>query len=725
MPLGSARSHHYDLCVIFNTISDLKRPSQPKLLKYPVNKSINPKTRKTKSFNSSWYSRFPWLEYSVEKDAALCYCCRNFIPSKGNSASTSTFITTGYRNWANALDKDKGFPQHERSECHRNSYSNWMTWQKVQEGSEKDIMQRLCPDRDMVARENREYLRHLFKYVLWFTTNELAMRGDNESDDSKNPGKWVTFIKLQLEMNPTFKELHSKFTKSKSTDYTSKTSVNGFIEIIADNVRKVICSQIKDAGMFSALIDESKDTAKREEFALAVRYFAGKVVERFYDLRHLDLFDARTIMNVAKEMVETIIQISEGAIIVSLGADGASVMSGEFGGVAKLLRSEHFHWLIYIHCTAHRINLLVNDLINDSSLATDVMKTINSLYSFLNIPKVRMVYEAMHKELFPKSQIKHLVPQIDIRWGCKFEAVDLMTDKPQVILATLVKVTQNPDVQDAKHVEQAKGFYHKLISGKFIISLITLKAYLAEMFYLSKELQSEDINWIDVQYEIERVKQSISTIDDDKLCTEASIHCEKIGIPLNISELELPIHATRSAATNNVVSRSRAEKTIKDLNSYMKQKIEEEFRVRFEEKNIEIMRGLQALDASKEEYLDIETLDILINHFECLNVNRSILAIEIARAKVDFRIGLPISEKRSENLMKLITLKNTIATTTATVERSFSGMNRVCTKLRSRTTADRLGDLLCISLNKDLANELDVEVLIDNWAAKSNRKISV
>ena len=71
------------------------------------------------------------------------------------------------------------------------------------------------------------------------------------------------------------------------------------------------------------------------------------------------------------------------------------------------------------------------------------------------------------------------------------------------------------------------------------------------------------------------------TIDDDKLCTEASIYCEKIGIPLDISELELPIHTTRSAATNNVVSRTRMEKTVQDLNSYMKQKIKEEFRVRF------------------------------------------------------------------------------------------------------------------------------------------------
>ena len=621
--------------------------------------------------------------------------------------------------------------QHERSELHKNSYANWMTWQKFKEGSEKNIIQRLCPDRNAVACENREYLRHLFKYVLWFTTNELAMRGDDESDESKNPGKWITFIKLQLEMNPTFRELHNKVTKSKSTDYTSKTSVNGFIEIIADSVRKVICSQIKDAGMFSALIDESKDTAKREEFdtakreefAIAVRYFAHKVVERFYDLKHLESFDARTIMNVTKEIVENIIQISEGSIIVSLGADGASVMSGEFGGVAELLRSEHFKWLIYIHCTAHRINLLVNNLIKDSNLAVDVINTINSLYSFLNIPKVRMVYEKIHQELFPKSQIKHLVQQIEIRWGCKFEAVDLMTDKPQVILATLVRVTQNPDVHDRKHVEQASGFYHKLISGKFVISLITLKAYLAEMYYLSKELQSEEINWTDVRYEIERVKQSISTIDDDKLRTEASIYSEKIGIPFNNLALELPIHATRSAATNNAVSRT--EKTIQDLNSYMKQKIKEEFRVRFDEKNIEILKALEALDASKENYLDIDALDYLIDHFDCLNVNRSILAIEISRAKMGFRMGLPISEKRSENLMKLIGLKNTIATTTATVERSFSGMNRVCSKLRSRTTANRLGDLLCISLNKDLANELDVEVLIDNWAVKSNRRIIV
>jgi hypothetical protein len=31
------------------------------------------------------------------------------------------------------------------------------------------------------------------------------MHGNYESGDSKNPGNWITFIKLQLETNPTFK----------------------------------------------------------------------------------------------------------------------------------------------------------------------------------------------------------------------------------------------------------------------------------------------------------------------------------------------------------------------------------------------------------------------------------------------------------------------------------------------------------------------------------------
>jgi hypothetical protein len=75
---------------------------------------------------------------------------------------------------------------------------------------------------------------------------------------------------------------------------------------------------------------------------------------------------------------------------------------------------------------------------------------------------------------------------------------------------------------------------------------------------------------------------------------------------------------------------------------------------------------------------------LLKNTFSCLNFDRSILELEIEGAEVDFNyhLGLPINPKRLPNLTTLIAVyKNTISTSTASVERAFSGMNRICTKL--------------------------------------------
>ena len=150
--------------------------------------------------------------------------------------------------------------------------------------------------------------------------------------------------------------------------------------------------------MSACFLDESKDAAKREGLALAVRYSAGNVVKRFVYLRKLDQFDAQAIKECVNELIKCIIQSSGSSMVICLGADGASVIAGEFSGVAELLRSDYFHWLIYIHCTAHRISLLVNDLIKGSNLALDIFSKNNSLHALLNHEKVREVYHTAYSE---------------------------------------------------------------------------------------------------------------------------------------------------------------------------------------------------------------------------------------------------------------------------------------------------------------------------------------
>ena len=593
-------------------------------------------------------------------------------------------------------------------------------------GSDISIMQRLLPDIDDVVADNRDYLTYIFKYVRWFVINELAMRGHNEHDDEDEQelrqGNWKSFITLQLETNADFKDIHIKMKQKRfATDYTSKTIVNEIIRVMASECRLKIYEEIKKTGCFSALIDESKDKGKREELAFAVRYyFEGRVIERFVALVMLTEFDAESITTATKKMIDNVQNNSDSAVMISLGADGASVMSGEFSGVAQRLRSTYFAWLLYIHCTAHRLNLVVNDLIKSSIVATDVMSFINSLYVLLNLAKVRSVYEQLFKEMNPKAQIKHITQQIEIRWACKFQGVDLIVNHVLVVVGTLVRVV-NADKGsfDPKHVETAAGLYHKLLSGTLIVSLVTQQSYFGKLYYLSMKLQAERINWTDVMYEMKRTRRLFESITDDSILNTAQELCVKLNIDLSFT---LPIHNTRSA-TATTAQPDRVNQTVKTLNQYIKQTLAKEFDVRFNDELMDVMCNLCTFDAGDPDYMDDNMLENFADHFSCIEINKSLLKMEIEMTKEDFENGIPINPDRATYLMKLITVKNTIATSTASVERAFSSMNRVCTKLRSTIIPERLSDLLCLSLNRDITSKQDVNKLIDIWAAMKNRRV--
>ena len=261
------------------------------------------------------------------------------------------------------------------------------------------------------------------------------------------------------------------------------------------------------------------------------------------------------------------------------------------------------------------------------------------------------------------------------------------------------------------------------MSGKFIISLVALHAYLGQLFFLNKELQAEKINWTDVMFKLTRTRESLDNLDDNMLFLKSQEVCSKLGVSLC---LNIAIHSTRSATANAESELSHVKNTLKTLNDHLKLKVNEEFDVRFDRKIIEVMKCIKCFDAGDStHYLDYQLLKEFADYFSCIKINMSVLKFEIERAKLDLNLGVPINPNRAENLLKLMTVKNTIATSTASVERAFSGMNRICSKLRTKVTSDRLSDLFCVSMNKDILNGLDINNLIIKWAAAKNIRIVI
>ena len=79
-------------------------PCQPKLICYPRS------GKKNRSFKATWYSSFPWLEYSVAKDKAFCFACINF--------STARSLMIGSSSWVKAMENHRGFKAHNASSDH-------------------------------------------------------------------------------------------------------------------------------------------------------------------------------------------------------------------------------------------------------------------------------------------------------------------------------------------------------------------------------------------------------------------------------------------------------------------------------------------------------------------------------------------------------------------------------------------------------------------------------
>lgn len=94
----------------------IRSPFQPKLNVYPRIKLGH----KQRSFNSSRYDQFKWLEYSFAADRAFCFPCRLFNNSSGINVGHAevNYFKVCFNNWKNAIIK---FREHQLTKPHLNS----------------------------------------------------------------------------------------------------------------------------------------------------------------------------------------------------------------------------------------------------------------------------------------------------------------------------------------------------------------------------------------------------------------------------------------------------------------------------------------------------------------------------------------------------------------------------------------------------------------------------
>ena len=156
-----------------------------------------------------------------------------------------------------------------------------------------------------------------------------------------------------------------------------------------------------------------------------------------------------------------------------------------------------------------------------------------------------------------------------------------------------------------------------------------------------------------------------------------------------------------------------------------------EMEKRFSKANINIMRGIQGLNPNSDSFLREDLIDLLGAEY-CSN--REDLANEIKQAK-----RLMAKYKGSENspsslselikclepfkevmceLYRLCVIAAVLPVSTAGCERSFSVLKLVKDHLQSTIGAERLSNLAVLSIEKERAKAIDLNLFVERFARK-------
>ena len=160
-------------------------------------------------------------------------------------------------------------------------------------------------------------------------------------------------------------------------------------------------------------------------------------------------------------------------------------MSGRCSGVQTRVR-ELCPKAIYVHCFAHRLNLIIVDVVHSTARANDLFTLLQLLHNFLTQPIVHQKYIDAQKNRFPDVQPREVPSLSDTRWVCRYDACETLS----LTLPSVIDVLDDLEDATGERGATARALLAQL-DKCFVIHLCTFKFLLKICADASAELQGK------------------------------------------------------------------------------------------------------------------------------------------------------------------------------------------------------------------------------------------
>ncbi|CAG5046128.1 unnamed protein product [Parnassius apollo] len=282
-----------------------------------------------------------------------------------------------------------------------------------------------------------------------------------------------------------------RFVDSKYSDIKlHRTKCTNIIKnVLAPHFIQEIVTDLGDQE-YSLLIDESTDILVLKMLGVSIRYFSRslkKIISTFLGLVEIEDGTAVSIVNGIKGLLAEIkINLKK---LIGIGTDNASVMTGTNSGVHALLKNATGNDnLVLVRCVCHSLQLAMSHA-SAETLPRNVEFLIRETYNwFSHSSNRRLFYKNMFQTINGGS-VPLTIPQMcNTRWISIEPAVCRILDQ-WIELKTLFEIARRDE-----HCYTAEILYNMYNDPQNHLYLLYIRPILQEVQVVNKLFESNDVD---------------------------------------------------------------------------------------------------------------------------------------------------------------------------------------------------------------------------------------
>jgi hypothetical protein len=595
-------------------------------------------------------------------------------------------------------------------------------------------------------------LTYSLRCLRFLLLQGLAFRGHDESEGSDNKGNFLELLEWLADNNEDVSKVVLK-NAPKNCRLTSPCIQADIIECCAMETTRKLIEDLGDE-YYAILADESSDVSHKEQLALCLRYVdkLGRVCERFLGVVHV----SNTTSLSLKQAIETLLDDHHLTLtqIRGQGYDGASNMKGEIKGLKTLIMRESPS-AYYIHCFAHQLQLVLVAVAKSNDACVWFFDHVTYLFNIVGVSckrhdmirdvRAQQVLEALEMGELESgrglNQEMGLARPGDTRWGSHYRTILHIITLYPTILEVLVKIGKDP----SQRLEWTKvrGMTIAFESFEFVFHAHLMLVILGYTNELSQSLQKRDQDIVNAMGLVKRAKdkmQSMRSHGWEEFLAKVTLFCKTFHIEVPLWGENYVPHGRSlrfyDTQTNDDHFRRQVYLGVVD-------QVIQELDNRFDEVNMELLVCMSSLNPTNSFASYDATKVMRLAEFYPKDISHTDLT------RLEFQLGTFIDDMRHDDRFKcletlgelsiklvetqkhvlfdlvyrLLKLVLILPVATASVERVFSAMSLVKTKLRNSLGDDLLNYCLVTFIERELFLEVKEDDIVGSFMAMRRRKV--